>query len=249
MYVQIPVQSGPSERLHSANTVLTRTPKMGSLPSALANLTFPGAAPQGGSFKSRLCALPFWSPQGDKKEPPPEGREVGQGGGGESTPRPEGALSALGRGEPALQGKQLLTPALGTQCQRHGQHNGTDGWTRLPISICCLFAGFGGLRDKLLYKRRDDHQHSLGIMQNSNASHAWGCLPPATTQWAMEGSGRVEIRPTESCSYTGPPCCFQPSRVRPWGDFPGGPGVKAPRSQCRGPGFDPWWEPDLTGHN
>ena len=120
MYVQIPVQSRPSERLHSANTALTRTPKMGSLPSALANLAFPGAAPQGGSFKSRLCALPFWSPQGDKKEPPREGREVGQGGGGESTPRPEGALSALGRGEPALQGKQLLTPALGTQCQRLG---------------------------------------------------------------------------------------------------------------------------------
>ena len=24
------------------------------------------------------------------------------------------------------------------------------------------------------------------------------------------------------------------------GDFPGGPGSKAPCSQCRGPGFDPW---------
>ena len=29
------------------------------------------------------------------------------------------------------------------------------------------------------------------------------------------------------------------------GDFPGGPVVKIPHSQCRGPGFDPWsgsWE-------
>ena len=24
------------------------------------------------------------------------------------------------------------------------------------------------------------------------------------------------------------------------GDFPGGPAVKIPCSQCRGPGFDPW---------
>ena len=24
------------------------------------------------------------------------------------------------------------------------------------------------------------------------------------------------------------------------GDFPGGPAVKTPCSQCRGPGFDPW---------
>ena len=24
------------------------------------------------------------------------------------------------------------------------------------------------------------------------------------------------------------------------GDFPGGPVAKTPRSQCRGPGFDPW---------
>ena len=151
---------------------------------------------------------------------------MGQGSGGEPTPRIDGALSAPGGGEPALQGEQLLTHALGTQCQRHGQHNGTDRWTRLSVSICCLFAGFGGLRDKLLYKRRD----LLGIMQDSNASHTWGRLPPATTQCAMEGSSRVEIRPPESCSYTGPPCCFQPSRVRPWGDFPGGPVVKAPNA-------------------
>ena len=26
----------------------------------------------------------------------------------------------------------------------------------------------------------------------------------------------------------------------PLGDFPGGPVAKTPRSQCRGPGFDPW---------
>ena len=28
-------------------------------------------------------------------------------------------------------------------------------------------------------------------------------------------------------------------KVPSW-DFPGGPVVKTPRSQCRGPGFDPW---------
>ena len=27
------------------------------------------------------------------------------------------------------------------------------------------------------------------------------------------------------------------------GDFPGGPGAKTPRSQCRGPGFDPEFDP------
>ena len=25
------------------------------------------------------------------------------------------------------------------------------------------------------------------------------------------------------------------------GDFPGGPVANTPRFQCRGPGFDPWW--------
>ena len=38
---------------------------------------------------------------------------------------------------------------------------------------------------------------------------------------------------------------FHPEKVnnlfwKKQGDFPGGPAVKTPRSQCRGPGFDPW---------
>ena len=33
---------------------------------------------------------------------------------------------------------------------------------------------------------------------------------------------------------------MKPIKKTEYRDFPGGTGVMTPRSQCRGPGFDPW---------
>ena len=55
--------------------------------------------------------------------------------------------------------------------------------------------------------------------------------------WHFEGVALNEYCWQVTCDGEGSREMSQKANHR---DFPGGPVAKTPRSQCRGPGFDPW---------